>query len=378
MHGSDDLPVALARLVALGQSPDVNIRPVLLRVVVDLFVNKPHHAPDDIRQFETIVSHLLDHAELDTRVIVAAKLSGHPLTPRALIERFRADDPAVALNAYAAAPLDGSTLLAGATWGNAELATAIAGRPDLTSELVAALAARPEDEVVHALAANLAITLERTTFQKLVRRARQDDRLASFLIERSADPIDYAPLFPLARTQQRQAVIEAARRLEMGKRQWGRLDGATAATLARLDRMVLSGERENFESALGLTLGIDPATMSALLQDDGGEIMALALAAAGASEDLAARTFILGDPRIGHSVERVRALTQIVATVSAQAARRLIGAMTAAPAETTIRRSQKAKAASAAASRRADLPVDMQPARRETPVLPVLPARRLG
>ena len=40
MTQGDDLRQSLERLVKLGQTPDVDIRPVLLRVLVDLFVCK--------------------------------------------------------------------------------------------------------------------------------------------------------------------------------------------------------------------------------------------------------------------------------------------------------------------------------------------------
>jgi uncharacterized protein (DUF2336 family) len=375
MHRTDDLPEALARLVALGQSPDVNIRPVLLRVTVDLFVNKSHHAPEDIHQFDAIVSVLFDDADLQTRTIVAEKLAWHPQTPRTLIDRFLADEPGVAAMAYAHADLEPKLLTAAATWGPAPLALAVACRPSLSDDLVEVLAGRPEDEVIHALVANPAVTLNRMTFQQLIRRARTDEILAARLIERPADPIDLAPLFPIARAEQRQAIIEAARRLELGKRQWGRLDGATADTLARLDRMVMSGERESFETALGLALGIDTASLNVLMHDEGGEIVALALAALGASPDMAARVFILGDPRIGRSVQRVRALTAIVATVSPHAARRLVAAMTASPAES--RRSAQGPSRSFHTPRRiADPALETAPMRREGQ--PVLPTRRIG
>ena len=55
----DDLRQSLERLVKLGQTPDVDIRPVLLRVLVDLFVCKVQHAQADLDQFEDMMQHLL-------------------------------------------------------------------------------------------------------------------------------------------------------------------------------------------------------------------------------------------------------------------------------------------------------------------------------
>ncbi len=328
MSGHDEFPVALERLVALGQSPDVNIRPVLLRVVVDMFVHKAHHAPADLKQFEVIVSHLLDNADAEARLVVAEKLARHSATPPALLERFIADRESIAAKVYAHASLDESTLTDAAAWSPAEIALAVAGRTDLPTGTIAALADRPEPAISRQLAANGSAVLDRPIFQQLVRRAKADTALARLLAGRAADPIDLAPLFPIVGPEQRQAVIEAARRLELGRRQWKRLDGATAETLAHMDRLMLRGDREAFETALAAALGTDGQVLGALLNEDSGEILALALAAVGASPEQAARVFIVGDPRIGRSVARVRALTHIVETVSTHAARRLIGAIT--------------------------------------------------
>jgi hypothetical protein len=251
------------------------------------------------------------------------------------------------------------------------VASSVATRRELPVATVTALADRPEATILRQLAANAAISLERPIFQHLARRAKSDPdpELARLLVKRAVDPIDLAPLFAIVSADQRQAIIEAARRLELGKRQWGRLDGATGATLAHMDRLVLCGERDGFELALSMALGIESGALIGLLHDEGGEILALALAAVGASPEMAARVFILGDPRIGHSVSKVRALIQIVETVSPHAARRLISAMTSRGSD-TIRRSAYAKLAPPA--RRADLPAES--ARRENPA--IVPARR--
>lgn len=333
MSGPDELSQALERLVTLGQSPDVNIRPVLLRVVVDMFVRKDRHAPADLAQFEAIALHLIEDADPEARRIVADKLSRHPATPRALLDRLIAEQGGTATLVYRHAALGADALTAAACWGVGEVAEAIAGRPGLTPATVAALAERPEAAVVLALASNDGSDLDRPTVQKLVRRSRDDAALARRLAARAADPLDIAPLFHLVDGEQRAAIIEAARRSELGKRQWGRLDGTTAAALERMDRLMRAGDRDGFETALCSALGLDGARLLPLIGDEGGEGLALALAAAGAPPDLAARIFILGDARIGRSVAKVRTLTHIVEALSAHAARRLIDAIVGGPGE---------------------------------------------
>ncbi len=327
MSDPDELPQALESLVALGQSPDVNIRPVLLRVVVDMFVRKDHHAPSDLAQFEAIALHLFEDADPEARLIVADKLSRHPATPRVLLDRFAAEHGEVATRVFQHAAMDPEALTAAATWGDLDVARAIAARSTLPAAVVTALAERPEAEIANILAGNTGAFLDRTTVQKLARRARGDAGLAQVLAGRACDPLDLAPLFPLVDADTRADIIEATLRSELGRRQWGRLDGTTAADLERMDRLMRAGDRDGFETALCAALNVDGGRLLPLIADEGGEVLALALAAAGMSPELAARIFILGDPRIGRSVDKVRALTQIVETVSAHAARRLIDAM---------------------------------------------------
>ena len=197
MSAPDELPQALERLVTLGQSPDVNIRPVLLRVVVDLFVRKEHHAPADLAQFEAIALHLIEDADPQARLIVAEKLSRHPATPRALLNRLIAEQGEVAARVFRFATLDAETLTAAATWSDSGVAEAIAARPDLPPATVTALADRPEGAVAHVLSRNTGSELDRLTFQKLARRAKGDATLAGWLVGRAGNPIDLAPLFPL-------------------------------------------------------------------------------------------------------------------------------------------------------------------------------------
>ena len=203
MGDGDDLRGSLERLVALGQTPDVNIRPVLLRVLVDLFVRKAHHAPNDLAQFEEITQHLLDEADPETRLIVAEKLSRHPSMPKALADRFLAERGPMAGHVLEHSDVGADTLAAAAAWGSVEMAVAVARRSDLGLALCRSLAERPEPEVLLALVGNPGAPLDRGLVQYLVRRARGDDALSYLLLEREGAPADVAPLFLLANSEQR-------------------------------------------------------------------------------------------------------------------------------------------------------------------------------
>ena len=329
MDENEDLQGSLERLITLGQTPDINIRPVLLRVVVDLFVRKSHHAPGDLVQFEAITHRLLDDADAETRLTVAGKLARHPAMPPALAQRFLDERGAIAAQVLEHARVETGTLVAAATWGTLEMALAVARRADLDTAACRPLAERPEPDVLHALARNAAAPFDRGLTQYMVRRARDDHDLGRLLLGRGGEPADIAPLFMLAGSEQRAAIVLAARRDDLGPDHWRpRLSAEEVAALSRVERSLLNADHDSFDAALAAALGLDLDTVWQMLDDPRGEPLGLALAAIGASPEFAARVFILSGRAIGHSVMAVRRLTGLVETMPMRAASRLIAAMT--------------------------------------------------
>ncbi len=370
MPNSDDLAVALAHLGMLRHNPTSTIRPLLLRVVVDLFLHKRHHAPDDIRTFEAMVTPLLDDVDAATRRVLVDRLFDHPATPAAVLDRLMDAESQIGAEVYRHASFAEAELLAIAETGPAMTAATVAQRPDLPPDVITALVERPEPRIAQALADNAAVVLAPSQFQALVRRARTDRDLAERLAAREGDPLATAPLFALVSPRQRRRIVDAVRRHELGRRPWGRPDRATVATLERLDRLVLGGEWDVFEDTLCLALGERHRALRPLLRDGTGDILALALAAVGATADLAARVFILGDPAIGRSVSAVRRLTTMVDTLAPAAARRLLEAIVEAVPNEERRPSSPTPPSLGA--RRGNVAADVTAVRRER----VEPARR--
>ena len=329
MDQGDDLRHSLERLVRLGRTPDVDIRPVLLRVLVDMFARRAHHAPDDLAQFEDMIGRLLDDADAEVRESVANTLSAHTAAPRALIERFLAEGGDIAAAALRHARVEPDVMLGAAAWGTGGMAVAVAGRGDLTPEIVACLADRPEIEVLRALASNALAPIGRDSFRYLVRRARGDDALGRALLTREGHPADRAPLFLLANTDQRSSILLAARCEDLGPESLRlRPTSEEAAALLRVERAILSPDRDGFDVALADALGARLDDVWRIIDDPRGEPLALALAAIGAPPELAARVFILSGPAIGHSVMAVRSLTALVESTPLRTAARLVAAMT--------------------------------------------------
>lgn len=69
-------------LMSLSQREGVDIRPTLLRVLTDLYVQTPDHTPDEERQFTELTMRLLDEVDDATRAVVRGKLAIYPKTPR--------------------------------------------------------------------------------------------------------------------------------------------------------------------------------------------------------------------------------------------------------------------------------------------------------
>ena len=324
MPSNNDLPDALRSLVALGSRDDLNLRPVFLRVMTDLFVMKDHHAPDEIRQFEEIALHMLDNVDGETRAAVAGKLATYRTPPAAVVQCLLAHGgEAAAVVLEKSQALDHRALARAASFGETALAVAVARRNDLDAALVRALAARAESEVLLALAKNMAAPIARLTFLALVRRARGDSRLAHALLARAEDADDLAPLFLDASPEMRAAIILAARRRALGQLPQipVRRDDALPA---ELEKLAFAPDRRPFAAALAAATGATAQDMDKVVNDRGGEPLALVLAALGMTPEAATRVFLTGDPAIAHCYERVAALQQLVADISPQTARRLV------------------------------------------------------
>src|SRR5262245_56650148 len=92
-------PTAFAGLEDLldpGQGDGIDMRPTLLRVLTDLYLQRPVHTPDDERYFTELALRLIDATDVSTRAALARRLADYPAAPRAVIERLARDPIEVA------------------------------------------------------------------------------------------------------------------------------------------------------------------------------------------------------------------------------------------------------------------------------------------
>ncbi len=75
-------------LMTLSRREGVDIRPTLLRVLTDLYVQTHVHSADEARQFVELTSRLIDQVDDTTRAAVRARLSIYPATPPEVLKRL--------------------------------------------------------------------------------------------------------------------------------------------------------------------------------------------------------------------------------------------------------------------------------------------------
>ena len=82
----------LDNLVDLACRDGVDVRPTLLRVLTDLYVQKPIHSAEEETQFVELVLGLIDAVNSQTRAAVTATLQAYPAAPAAVLRKL-ADTP---------------------------------------------------------------------------------------------------------------------------------------------------------------------------------------------------------------------------------------------------------------------------------------------
>ena len=74
---------SLNGLADIGLRSGVDMRPTLIRVLTDLYVQKLTHTADEERHYTELALRLLDGVDVPTRAAVAVRLAKHLSPPRA-------------------------------------------------------------------------------------------------------------------------------------------------------------------------------------------------------------------------------------------------------------------------------------------------------
>lgn len=267
--------------MTLSRREGVDIRPTLLRVLTDLYVQTSVHSGDEERQFVELTSRLIDQVDDATRAAVGARLSIYPNTPAEITKKL-ALRPAAAEHAVLRArmPAPPSTVYKPRVEATPSSPSTLPMQPRDASEI--------SDMFFGADAGNRALILH---------------NLAETPLKPSA-PI------PAARA------IRAAQTLEMA---------------------AFAADTENFTLELGEALILPPRVAARLVNDAGGEPLACAVRALGIPSDLFQRILIFL-PAFGSSVMTVYRLSRLYDRLSERTALIMLAAwrgstMMAAPAK---------------------------------------------
>lgn len=245
-------------LMTLSRREGVDIRPTLLRVLTDLYVQASSHSPDEARQFVELTSRLIEEVDDATRAAVRARLAIYPHTP-AEIMRQLAIRPA---HPGQAAPV----------------AEKISSPPNETVE------PKPLTDAEKRIASNLSMQpADAAEVYDIFFRANGSERV-SILQGLAETPLRAAPRIP------EQRASRAIETLEMAS---------------------FAADLENFTLELGETL-ILPARVAAQIVDDpGGEPLACAMRALGMPGPVFERVLLFLKPEFGTSVNTVYRLSRL-------------------------------------------------------------------
>jgi uncharacterized protein DUF2336 len=265
-------------LMNLSRREGVDVRPTLLRVLTDLYVQTPIHSDEEARQFVELTSRLIDQVDDATRAAVRARLAVYPATPLPLLEQLGLKPPLA----------DQRSLLA------REIAAP--SRAEISSE-------RPLR-----MATNLSMQpTDAAEVSGLFFGASSSDR-ALILHNLAETPLKASPKIPESR---------AARSIEA------------------LEMAAFVADVESFTLELGETLILPWKLSTQVVNDAGGEPLACAAKALGMPSPVFQRVLLFLKPEIGTSVQMVYRLSRLYDALLERSALIMLAAWRGAPIATT-------------------------------------------
>jgi uncharacterized protein (DUF2336 family) len=257
-------------LMSLSRREGVDIRPTLLRVLTDLYVQTSTHSEEEARQFVELTSRLIDQVDDATRAAVRARLALYPATPAPVMKHLGLKPPLP------------------------DQRVPLAREIPAAAETVAAPAPlKPPSEAQLRMASNLSMQpTDAAEISGLFFGASSPER-ALILHNLSETPLKASPRVPALRAER---AIEA---LEM------------AAFVADV---------ENFTLELGETLILPWKTATQVVNDPTGEPLACAAKALGMPSPAFQRVLLFLKPEIGTSVHTVYRLSRLYDTLTERSA----------------------------------------------------------
>jgi hypothetical protein len=244
--------------MTLSRREGVDIRPTLLRVLTDLYVQASAHSADEERQFVELTSRLIGEVDDATRAAVRARLAVYPATPFEIMNKLGLRRT-----------LPGQIL---------PVAPAI---PAASSE---APAARAPTEAQLRMASNLSMRPnDAAEISDLFFSANAGER-ALILHNLNETPLKASPRIPAARAKRAIETLEMA---------------------------AFAEDAENFALELGEALILPARIATQVVSDPGGEPLACAARALDMPGDAFQRVLLFLNPEFGSSVHNVYRLSRL-------------------------------------------------------------------
>ncbi|UGY13068.1 DUF2336 domain-containing protein [Bradyrhizobium septentrionale] len=253
--------------MTLSRREGVDIRPTLLRVLTDLYVQASAHSTDEERQFVELTSRLIDEVDDATRAAVRARLAIYPATPAGIMDKLglRRTGPDQPMPAAPSIPAPAPSALPAKIPTEAEL------------RMAASLAMRPNDAA---------------EISDMFFAANAKER-AQILHNLQETPLKAAARIPAAR---------AARAIHI------------------LEMAAFAEDIDNFTLELGEALILPSRIAADVVNDSGGEPLACAMRALDVSSAAFQRILMFLNPEAGSSVNYVYRLSRLYDHLSERSA----------------------------------------------------------
>jgi hypothetical protein len=265
-------------LMSLSRREGVDIRPTLLRVLTDLYVQAPSHTDDEERQFVELASRLIDQVDDATRAAVRARLSIYPQTPSVVADQLG-------------------------------IAARDQKQPLPVARPLVRPLTRPDPEPIHAAEAE----------------ATDSAPPAAPLLMLPNDAAEISEMFFAADSSKRAAILFHL--ADAPLKTASRIPTPRAAQgIQILEMAAFAVDTENFTLELADALILPTRVAARVVDDRGGEPLACALKALGMSSDAFQRVLLFLNPEVGASVTTVYRLSRLYDQMSERTALVLLAA----------------------------------------------------
>jgi len=260
----------------------VDMYATLLRVLTDLYLQRPIHTPEDEHYYTELALRLIDATEVSERAALAGRLASYPSAPQPVLERLARDVVEVA-----------GPILERSPWlGSAEVKAPAAASGDAHGESIATSPGGAPQAVQARAAVNVA---EASELSELFYAAKAPERRLILI------NLDYAPLIP-------SQPLPDIQRTDV----W------------RLESAALEHNAETLMQELERMLGISRAQARRIVNDELGEPIVVAAKAMDLPADAVQGLLLFWSRWVGQPVDRICELADLYAKISTDAAYRLI------------------------------------------------------